>query len=189
MTCDLTQPSASLTPSPSWEFTSGGRGRGVSMDTPPPQWGRAWRAREKQLPHFPCLPLPSQGPGPSPAGSSLTHRRQLWFGMPGLGAGGSRGQEMEHQAWGSSFFRQPPHPARDVEMVPCPQGWQLPCSKLPPAPRPCGTSTVGQALSTQTREMITRPGAASYLGDIHAFQLRDIILSPENHSQRGSPPW
>lgn len=77
---------------------------------------------------------------------------------------------MEHQAWGSSFFRHPPCHARDVEMVPCPEGWELPCSKLPPAPYPCRTSTMGQALNTQTRELVTHPGAASYLGDIHTFQ-------------------
>lgn len=46
-----------------------------------PAWGQL---SPPFLPPF-LPPLPSHGPGLSPAGSSLTHHRQLWFRMPGWG--------------------------------------------------------------------------------------------------------
>ena len=114
----------------------------------------------------PLSPLP-HGPGLSPAGSSLTHHRQLWFGLRGGGGGA------EDTGWGISLAEQLPRTPDPVLVratePPEPGGQDgqppLPCAgvdhpQLQKASGPCRPRTP-VALSPQTRELA--PGQ-SYLG-------------------------
>lgn len=94
------RPHPSLREFTSWK-TEGG------TDTHPPQLpaeGRGWQGKLRgwavkgnplHTPLRSALPL---GPGLSPAGSSLTHRRQLWFGLPGVGVGAAEDTSWGYQA-------------------------------------------------------------------------------------------
>ena len=118
--------------------------------------GRAWGGGQSS----PCPPS-LQRTWPSPAGPSLTHRRQLWFGRQSWGRTAS-----EDRRWGIRLGRTASSATHLNLLSLYLILWVVAPKLQTAAPRPLQSQLLGCVPLPRTRELATHPRAESYLGDM-----------------------